>query len=80
MDQGVIANFKKYYIRPTYRQAPKTVEDDSSMTISDFWKSFNICICIKYIDAAWHEVSQTKMNGVWKALCQQFVNSVQEFN
>ena len=69
MDQGVIVNFKKYYIHRTYRQALKAVEDDPNMTLSDFWKSFNIYMCIKHIDAAWREVSQTSMNSVWKDLC-----------
>ena len=80
MDQGVIANFKKYYIRRTYRQALKAVEEDPNMTLSGFWKSFNIYMCIKHIDAAWHEVAQTNMNGVWKALCPQFVNNAKGFD
>ena len=64
MDQGVIANFKQYYIRRTYRQALNAVEEDPNMTLSGFWKSFNIYMCIKHIDAAWHEVAKTNMNGV----------------
>ena len=54
MDQGVLANFKKYYIRRTYRQALKTMKDDSNMTLSDFWKSFSIYMCIKHIDQGNH--------------------------
>ena len=50
------------------------------MTVNDFWKSFTIYMCIKYFDAAWHEVSQTNMNCVWKALCTKFVNSAQGFD
>ena len=45
MDQGVIANFKKYYIRRTYRQALKAVEEDPNMTLSGFWKSL-ISTCV----------------------------------
>ena len=80
MDQGVIANFKKYYIRRTYRQVLKAVEEDPNMTLSGFWKSFNIYMCIKHINADWHEVAQTNMNGVWKALCPQFVNNAEGFD
>ncbi|KAI6651914.1 Tigger transposable element-derived protein 1-like [Oopsacas minuta] len=80
MDQGVIANFKKYYTRRTFSQALKAVEDDHNTTLSDFWKTFNIYMCVKHIDAAWHEVSQTNMSGVWKFLCPQFVNNFQGFN
>ncbi|KAI6646855.1 Tigger transposable element-derived protein 1-like isoform X4 [Oopsacas minuta] len=59
-------------------QALKAVEDDHNTTLSDFGKTFNIS-CVKHIDVAWHEVSQTNMSGVWKFLCPQFVNNFQEF-
>ena len=77
MDQGAIANFKKYFIRRTYRQALKAVEDDPNMTLSDFWKSLNIYMCIKHIDASWREVSQTSMN-VFGRVCARSVQGEDE--
>ena len=79
MDQGVIANFKNY-TRGTYRMASKTVEIDSEMTLRDYWKSYNILNCIKNIDAAWREVSEVKINAVWRPLCPQFVNEFKGFD
>ena len=35
MDQGVIANFKKYYTRRTYRMALKAVDADPEMTLRE---------------------------------------------
>lgn len=81
MDQSVIANFKKYYIRRTYRQALKAVDDEStSVTLRDFWKEYNIYDCVKNIDAAWREVSETNMKGAWKTLCPQFALFSREFD
>ena len=37
-------------------------------------------MCIKHNDAVWREVSQTNMKDFRKALCPQFVNSVQRFD
>uniref|UniRef100_A0A3Q1CCE3 HTH CENPB-type domain-containing protein n=1 Tax=Amphiprion ocellaris TaxID=80972 RepID=A0A3Q1CCE3_AMPOC len=39
MDQGVIANFKKYYTRRTYRMALTAVDSDPEMTLRSYWKS-----------------------------------------
>ena len=72
MDQGVVANLKKYYIRHIQKQALNSVENNSNTTLIDFWKSFNVYMSIKHIDAAWREVSQKNMAGVWKALCPQY--------
>ena len=79
MHQGVIANFKKYYTRHVYKQALNAVEGDANMTLTEFWKEFNIRICIEHIDVAWREVSHTTVNSIWKALCPQFANNLQEF-
>ncbi|XP_057575413.1 tigger transposable element-derived protein 1-like isoform X2 [Hippopotamus amphibius kiboko] len=73
MDQGVIATFKKYYLRHTFRQAVKA-SDESGTTLRQFWKDYDIYKAIKNIDFAWREVTAVTMNGVWKNLCPQFVH------
>ncbi|XP_063588835.1 tigger transposable element-derived protein 1-like [Penaeus indicus] len=77
MDQGVIATFKKY-LRHTFRQALK-VTDETDMTLSEFWKSYNIYNAIININASWWEVTTTCMNAVWKKLCPQVVNDFTGF-
>ncbi|XP_067944942.1 tigger transposable element-derived protein 1-like [Watersipora subatra] len=80
MDQGVIANFKKYYTRRTYRMALKAVDSDPEMTLQSYWKSYNILNCIKNIDASWREVTEVNLNAVWRLLCPQFVNDFRGFD
>ncbi|XP_068226561.1 tigger transposable element-derived protein 1-like [Palaemon carinicauda] len=81
MDQGIIANFKKYYTRRTYRQALKAVDDETSnRTLKDFWKSYNIYDCVKNIHASWREVQKSNLNGVRKHLTPQFVNDFTGFD
>uniref|UniRef100_A0A3Q3D260 HTH CENPB-type domain-containing protein n=1 Tax=Hippocampus comes TaxID=109280 RepID=A0A3Q3D260_HIPCM len=79
MDQGVIANFKKYYTRRTYKMALKAVDSDPEMTLRSYWKSYNIFNCIKNIEASWHEVSEVNLNAVWRPLCPQFVSDFRGF-
>ncbi|XP_068246736.1 tigger transposable element-derived protein 1-like [Palaemon carinicauda] len=80
MDQGVIANFKKYYTRRTYRMALKAVDSDPEMTLRSYWKSYNIFNCVKNIDASWREVTEVNLNAVWRPLCPQFVNDFRGFD
>ncbi|XP_067932973.1 tigger transposable element-derived protein 1-like [Watersipora subatra] len=80
MDQGVIANFKKYYTRRTYRMALKAVDSDLEMTLRSYWKSYNILNCVKNIDASWREVTEVNLNAVWRLLCPQFVNDFRGFD
>ncbi|XP_068247804.1 tigger transposable element-derived protein 1-like [Palaemon carinicauda] len=80
MDQGVIANFKKYYTRRTYRMALKAVDSDPEMTLRSYWKSYNIFNCVKNIDASWREVTEVNLNAVCRSLCSQFVNDFRGFD
>ncbi|XP_053571656.1 tigger transposable element-derived protein 1-like [Bombina bombina] len=75
MDQGVIASFKAYYLRRTFSQAVRATQNDE-MTLTDFWRNYNIYDAIKNIADAWNEVKETNMRGVWNKLCPQLT---QEF-
>lgn len=66
MDQGVIATFKTYYLRTTFKGIVEAVQSD--IIVRDYWKSYNILNAITNIDSAWDEVSQSCMNGVWRKL------------
>lgn len=52
--------------------------DESVMTLREFWKNY-IYSAIKNIDASWHEVTRSCMNGVWKELCPCFVEDFTDF-
>ncbi|XP_068227389.1 tigger transposable element-derived protein 1-like [Palaemon carinicauda] len=79
MDQGVIASFKAYYLRRTIAMASQATETRKDLTLNDFWKSYNILDALKNTADSWEEVKMTKMNGVWRKLCPQFVNDFHGF-
>jgi DDE superfamily endonuclease len=67
MDQGVIANFKAYYIRKTFKQLVEAVDSDQC-SIKEFWKKFNIMNAIENIGSSWNEVQQSCLKGCWNCL------------
>ncbi|XP_066970862.1 tigger transposable element-derived protein 1-like isoform X1 [Macrobrachium rosenbergii] len=73
MDQGVIANFKAYYLRRTVRNALRAIEGNKELTLEEFWKSYSILDAIKNIASAWDEIKQTNLNGAWQKLCPQLL-------
>lgn len=77
MDQGVIVNFKAYYVRTTFAQALAAI-DNQNITLHDFWQSYNIYQAILNISKAWEEVSEVCLNRVWKKLCPHLVHSSTE--
>ncbi|XP_066964372.1 tigger transposable element-derived protein 1-like [Macrobrachium rosenbergii] len=80
MDQGVIANFKAYYLRRTIRAALRAVEGNKELTLKDFWKGYNIADAVTNIARVLGtEVKVSTLNGAWKKLCPQFVNSFKGF-
>lgn len=68
MDQGVISNFKAYYLRRTFQQLNDKTDGENKESIVQFWKKFNIMDAIGNIDIAWQEVTEKCMNGVWKKI------------
>uniref|UniRef100_UPI00358EF1F2 tigger transposable element-derived protein 1-like n=1 Tax=Myxine glutinosa TaxID=7769 RepID=UPI00358EF1F2 len=80
MDQGVIALFKCYYLRRTLRQAVDATSEEEGINIRKFWKNYNIYQAVLNINAAWLEVTQSAMDGVWKRLCPHLVNDFTGFD
>lgn len=79
LDQGVIATFKKYYLRKTFRQAVKATEGENGITLKQFWKEYNIFKAVENIDAAWREVAVSTMNAGWRKLVPQFIHKFRGF-
>ncbi|GFT85633.1 tigger transposable element-derived protein 1 [Trichonephila clavipes] len=42
MDQGIISNFKAYYLRRTFRQMFEITDGEKKQSIREFWKNYNI--------------------------------------
>ncbi|XP_029646287.1 tigger transposable element-derived protein 1-like [Octopus sinensis] len=64
MDQGIIAIFKRYYMKHTLQQVIAATDLDESITLQDFWKSYDIYKAVKNIAVTWNDVRSTAMNGV----------------
>lgn len=71
MDQGVIANFKAYYLRRTLQQVINKSDDKSSM--KEVWKNYTIKDAIKNISESWNEVQSTTLNRAWKSVWPECV-------
>ncbi|XP_043494104.1 tigger transposable element-derived protein 1-like [Polistes fuscatus] len=51
LDQGIIANFKKHYVKLTFSYILKQIENDK-LTLTEVWKKFSILDCINNTTAA----------------------------
>lgn len=71
IDQVAVAAFKAYYLRQTFAQAIEAIE--SGRMLREFWKGFNILNAIRNIVAAWEEVTQQCMNGIWKKVLKTYI-------
>ncbi|XP_068959389.1 tigger transposable element-derived protein 1-like isoform X2 [Petaurus breviceps papuanus] len=80
MDQGVMVDFKAYYLRITFAQAIAALDADKDLTLRDFWKSYNIYHAIQNIAKAWEHVTEACMKRVWKKVCPQFVPDINGFD
>lgn len=67
LDQGIIATFKKYYIKSTYRNILDKIKNETS-TLSDIWKNFTILDCLNYVASAITELRPHTLNACWKAI------------
>ncbi|XP_042233394.1 tigger transposable element-derived protein 1-like [Homarus americanus] len=81
MDQGVIAAFKAYYLRRTFKKLiAGTEEGDDKASVLQFWESFNIKHAIDIIVEAWGDVSKDCLNGVWRKLLPEFIHDFKGFD
>ncbi|XP_032906812.1 tigger transposable element-derived protein 1-like [Amblyraja radiata] len=66
MEQGVIANFKRYYLRRTLQQLVCATDGESKPTVRELLDKFNIMSAMDNIAEAWGEMEASTMNGAWK--------------
>ncbi|XP_045585127.1 tigger transposable element-derived protein 1-like [Procambarus clarkii] len=68
MDQQVIANFKKLYMKALLERCVHEI-DTTELTLRQFWKDqFNIMGALHLIDKACKGVSQRTLNSAWRNL------------
>lgn len=66
MDQGVISNFKAYYLRRTFKQMFEKTDGEEKQSIREFWKNYNIMNAVANINLSWNEITERSLKGVWK--------------
>lgn len=81
MDQGVISNFKCYYLRRTFSQLLHASDGHNKPSMKEFWRNYNILMAIENINQSWMEVKKSCMNGVWRQIWPDCVpNNIPEIN
>ncbi|GFT22084.1 tigger transposable element-derived protein 1 [Nephila pilipes] len=68
MDQQVISNFKKLFMKHHLKRCFEVTEN-TNLTLREFCKNhYNIVICLKLIDIAWPGVTKRTLNLAWRKL------------
>ncbi|GFX17814.1 tigger transposable element-derived protein 1 [Trichonephila clavipes] len=67
LDQGIIATFKKYYIKTTYKFIFNKLENES-LTVKDVWKQFSIFDCLIHVASASAQIRPRTLNACWKKI------------
>ncbi|GFX97449.1 tigger transposable element-derived protein 1 [Trichonephila clavipes] len=67
LDQGIIATFKKYYIKTTYKFILNKIENES-LTVKDVWKQFSIFDCLIHVASASAQIRPRTLNACWKKI------------
>lgn len=73
MDQGIIATFKKMYLRQTFRKMLEAIDGPHKPTLREFWRKYNIADAIANIKPSWCDIKNTTMNAVWRPLWPECV-------
>ena len=66
MDMGFIGSFKKHYLKQSFSQLRKSLEND--ITEETFWKNYDIKKAIDNISIAWKSVTTSNLKNVWNSL------------
>ncbi|CAD6995589.1 unnamed protein product [Ceratitis capitata] len=75
MDQGIIATFKKYYLKKAFQCIMEKLEENPELDFTDAWKNFSIKHCILYASKAISEIRQHTLNAFGKSLWLECVKS-----
>ncbi|XP_071055115.1 tigger transposable element-derived protein 1-like [Onthophagus taurus] len=71
LDQGVIKAFKSHYIRHAFGFVHEKLENDSSLSIKDVWKLYNIEHAIINIKCALNDIKISTVSNSWKKLLKK---------
>lgn len=75
LDQGIIATFKTYYVKQTFRFILDKLMNDENLKVTDAWKKFSINDCIKHAGLALSELKESTLNACWRAVWPECVKN-----
>nr|XP_022910254.1 tigger transposable element-derived protein 1-like [Onthophagus taurus] len=75
LDQGIIATFKTYYVKQTFRYILDKLTNNKNVTVIDAWKNFTINDCIKHAGLALSELKPSTLNACWRSLWPECVKN-----
>jgi hypothetical protein len=68
MGQGVILDFKCYYLHHTFMPLIEKTDGEDKQSIRQFWNDYNNMNATDNIRAVWNKVTPNCLNGVLKQL------------
>ncbi|CAK9810840.1 Tigger transposable element-derived protein 1 [Anthophora plagiata] len=74
LDQGIIAIFKKHYVKLTFSYILKKLENDG-ISLTEIWKKFSILDCINHATAAIARIKQHTLHSCWKAIWPECITN-----
>lgn len=77
-DDGAIATFEAHSSYQAFAKTEEAVEFFQVLLV--FWKGVTIQCAIWNIAAAWGEVTQQYMNGLWKSVLKMYVSPLKGFD
>ncbi|XP_054745872.1 tigger transposable element-derived protein 1-like [Anastrepha obliqua] len=75
LDQGIIATFKKYYIKRSFQYVVDKLDHNEDLTVIDMWKKFSIMDCINQVGLALADLKPLTLNSCWKNIWPECVKS-----
>ncbi|XP_055623289.1 tigger transposable element-derived protein 1-like [Toxorhynchites rutilus septentrionalis] len=75
LDQGIIATFKRHYIKTTFRYILDEIDTGNASTIIEAWKYFTMRECVESIEVAVKLLKRSTLNACWKPLWPGCVHS-----
>lgn len=79
LDQGVIAAFKAYHLRKTFKMFITSTGGDNARTVFEFWNQFNIKLATDIITEARNDVTKACLHGIWHKILPYLIHDSKGF-
>lgn len=66
LDQDIMCYFKAIYLEKTFAELHKACARDYDVGIKNYWKTFSILDCVRFIGRSWEATTEAVLNRGWK--------------